>query len=217
MPSTCCARSLHLVVFDLDGTLLEAQSSWGTVNRCFGNENRAEMELWRRGSIDYRELMRRDIFAWPKPIHISRVRQALSGWVLRPGVVDVVSALRDRDLDLAILSGGIQLLADEVAAQLGIAAPLANELVTDEGGYLTGEACMRVDPLRKEIALEGLCEARGIALDECVTVGDSEMDRSFLQASGLGILLGDERTGDALGVPSVSDLRALVDVVDRRR
>jgi HAD superfamily PSPase-like hydrolase len=144
------------VVFDLDGTLLEAESSWGILNRFFGNEDHETMALYRRGELDYAEFMRRDIEAWPKPLHISQVREVLSGWALRPGTAEVVQALRDRGLELAILSGGISVLADEVAAQLGIADPLANELVTDARGYLTGEGLLRVDPLRKEIALREL-------------------------------------------------------------
>lgn len=217
MPKSNYRRSLRLVVFDLDGTLLEAESSWGTVNGFFGNENRATMELYRRGEIDYSEFMQRDIAEWPKPLHISRVREALSGWTLRPGAAAVVAALRDRGLDLAILTGGIRLLAEEVAAHLHIRRPLANELTTDERGFLTGEARMRVDPLHKELALERICEARGVALEECVTVGDSEMDRSFLRASGLGVLLGGAELGRALGVPCVSELPALLELVDRAR
>jgi phosphoserine phosphatase len=201
------------VVFDLDGTLLEAESSWGILNRFFGNEDHETMALYRRGELDYAEFMRRDIEAWPKPLHISQVREVLSGWALRPGTAEVVQALRDRGLELAILSGGISVLADEVAAQLGIAEPLANELVTDARGYLTGEGLLRVDPLRKEIALRELCRSRGVALERCVTVGDSEMDRSFLQASGLGVLLGDRQTAARMGVPSVAELGALLDML----
>jgi phosphoserine phosphatase len=105
-------------------------------------------------------------------------------------------------------------LAAEVAARLGIEHCVANELVTDERGFLTGESRMHVDPLRKEIALERLCRERQVALERCVTIGDSEMDGSLLRASGLGVLLGDAETAEALGVPSVSALCELVELVD---
>lgn len=203
-------RSFDLIVFDLDGTLLEAESSWGTLNRFFGNDNRETIQLFRRGAIDYAEFMLRDLAAWPKSLHISTIREVLSGWVLRPGAGELLAALRARGIATAILTGGIDVLAAEIADQLGIDGWVANELVTDEHGFLTGEARMRVDPLRKEIALEHLCRTRRVALERCVTIGDSEMDESFLRAAGLGVLLGDAATGESLGVPWVSQLSELV-------
>lgn len=206
-----------LVVFDLDGTLVEAESSWATLNRNFGSECPETMQCFRSGEIDYAEFMRRDIARWPIPLHISRVRETLGAWSLRPGAEAVVSALRERGLELAILTAGVSVLAEEVASHLGIRELLANELVTDERGILTGEARMHVDPLRKELALARICRALGTTPRACVTVGDSELDRSFLHAGGLGILVGDARRGEALGVPSVPALSGLLDLVDGRR
>jgi phosphoserine phosphatase len=206
----------RLVVFDLDGTILEAESSWATLNRSFGSECSETMECFRRGEIDYAEFMRRDIARWPFPLHISRVRNALAGWSLRPGAEAVIAALRERGLELAILTGGVSVLAEEVASRLGIGELLANELVTDERGFLTGEARLHVDPLRKELALARMCWALGTPREACVTVGDSDWDRSFLHAGGLGILVGDARRGEALGVPSVTELGGLLALVDAR-
>jgi phosphoserine phosphatase len=214
MPPANSESSVHLIVFDLDGTLLEAESSWGTLNSTFGNDNSETMQLFRLGEIDYPEFMRRDVSMWPKPLHISAIRDALSGWILRPGAQDTLAALHERGIETAIMTGGIEVLAGEVAGQLGIERWVANELVTDERGFLTGETRMRVDPLRKEIALERLCRERSVALERCLTIGDSEMDGSFLRASGLGVLLGAAETAEALGVPSVSALSELVDLVD---
>ena len=140
------------------------------------------MEYFRRGEIDYAEFMRRDIARWPISLHISRVREALAGWSLRPGAEAVVAALRERGLEVAILTGAVSVLAEEVASHLGIRELLANQLVTDAGGFLTGEARMHVDPLRKELALAQLCRAVQTTPEACVTVGDSELDRSFLHA-----------------------------------
>jgi len=203
-----------MIVFDLDGTLLEAESSWGTLNEFFGNDNSDTMQLFRIGAIDYIEFMRRDVSRWPKPLHISRIREALSGWVLKPGAEGLLTSLHERGIETAILTGGIDVLAAEVAAQLGIEHWVANELVIDERGFLTGESRMRVDPLRKEIPLADLCRERNVALERCITIGDSEMDGSFLRASGLGVLLGDAETAASLGVQSLSTLSELIELVD---
>jgi 3-deoxy-D-manno-octulosonate 8-phosphate phosphatase KdsC-like HAD superfamily phosphatase len=73
---------------------------------------------------------------------------------------------------------------------------------------------MRVDPLRKEIAFARLCRAVEVLPEACVTVGDSEMDESFLHAGGLGVLVGEAAQGAAMGVASVPELTALLDLVD---
>jgi phosphoserine phosphatase len=217
MPPTNSANSIQLIVFDLDGTLLEAESSWGTLNEFYENDNSETMKLFSVGAIDYPEFMRRDVAAWPKPIHISSICDVLSGWILRPGAEETLGNLHARGIETAILTGGVELLAAQVAAYLGIERWVANELITDEHGFLTGESRMRVDPLRKEIALERLCRERNIELERCVTIGDSEMDGSFLRASGLGMLLGDAETARSLGVSSVSALSELIDLVDSER
>lgn len=202
------------IVFDLDGTLVEARSSWATLNGSFGRECPETMECFRRGEIDYAEFMRRDIARWPIPLHVSQVRDALAGWRLRRGAEALVSALRDRGLEIAILTAGVGVLAERVAAHLGVRELLANELVTDARGFLTGEARMNVDPLRKERALARICASLGTPPQRCVTVGDSELDRSFLHAGGLGILVGDPGLGEALGVPSVPELDGILALVD---
>jgi phosphoserine phosphatase len=217
MQPTNTERSTRLIVFDLDGTLLEAESSWGTVNDFFENDNSETLQLFRSGAIDYPECMRRDVAAWPNSLHISRIRDALSGWILRPGAEELLETLHEWGIETAILSGGIDVLASQVAAQLGIEQCVANELITDERGFLTGESRMRVDPLRKEIALAQLCRERNVALERCVTIGDSEMDGSFLRASGLGVLLGDAETAEALGVQSMSALSQLVELIASQR
>ena len=204
-----------MVVFDLDGTLLEAESSWGTLNRAFGHDNCDSMALFQRGDIDYLEFMRRDIAGWPKPLHIDRVREALSGWVFRAGAPEVVAASRQRGLVVAILSGGVDVLAEEVAKALEIDHVLVNEMVTDHRGFVTGDVRMRVDPLRKELALEELCRTVAIDPKACLALGDSEMDASLLRAAGLGVLLGDAAQGEALGLHAVSELGELLDLMNR--
>lgn len=209
-------QRFRMCVFDLDGTLLETESSWATLNRTFGSECRETMQRFVRGEIDYAEFMRRDIARWPISLHLSRVREALADWSLRPGAETVIEALRERGLELAILTGAVSVFAEEVAGYLGIRRLLANELVTDERGFLTGEARMHVDPLRKDLALARMCQALGTTPQACVTVGDSDLDRSFLHAGGLGVLVGDARRGEALGVPSVLELSELLALVDGR-
>ena len=60
-------RKIKLASFDMDGTVLEHNSSWVAIHRHFGTEHQgaASLRLYTEGKIDYREFMRRDIASWP--------------------------------------------------------------------------------------------------------------------------------------------------------
>ena len=50
-----------IVVFDLDGVLVDIQSSWDWVHRHFGVDNDESLAQYLAGQIDDLEFMRRDI------------------------------------------------------------------------------------------------------------------------------------------------------------
>jgi len=52
-----------LAAFDLDGTILQHESSWVAIHKHFGTtaSGEASLKLYGEGKIDYREFMRRDI------------------------------------------------------------------------------------------------------------------------------------------------------------
>ena len=183
-----------LVAFDLDGTLVEEKSSWEFLHRHFGapvEEAYRNLELYEKGEIDYIEFMRRDISLWGKP-HISEIERAFGAIGIKPFVSNAVREIKDRGLSVAIITGGIDLLAKRVAAELGIEHVFANGLEIDVKGYLTGEGILRVEPRLKHLVLLRLAEELGVSPQECVAVGDSKYDVSFLEHAGLGIAIGDD-------------------------
>lgn len=181
-----------LVSFDMDGTLVEEPSCWRTIHRHFGTEEAASKNLgaWERGEIDYSEFMRRDIALWEPTPHISQIEEILSGFNLVPNISEVSSELREEGYEIAIVTGGLDLLADKVARELKIPHILANGLRVDDDGFLIGEGILRVDPLRKDEALKELIDELGINMSECVCVGDSKYDISLLKRTGMGVAIG---------------------------
>jgi len=182
----------RLVAFDLDGTLVEQISSWKTLHRHFGTERNvaANFAAYERGEIDYVEFMRRDVAQWPHPLHISTVQKVLADYTLAPGAERVVGELGRKGYEVAIISGGIDLLADLVAERLAVRWVVANGFAVDSEGYLTGEGILRVDPINKHLALASLARGMGLTLEACVAVGDGVFDENFLRYAGLGIALG---------------------------
>jgi phosphoserine phosphatase len=185
-----------LVAFDMDGTLIEQGSSWWAIHQHFGVEKEAQenLEAYERGEIDYPEFMRRDIKLWHPTPHISQIGRIFASFKLTPNAAEVVAEIHRKNYEIAIITGGIDILAEKVASQLHIDHVLANGLEVDERGYLTGEGVFGVDPYMKHEALERLIGELGFTLAECVTVGDSKYDANFLKRSGLGVAVG----GDAI-------------------
>ena len=181
-----------LIAFDMDGTLVEEDSCWGTLHRHFGTQEAARSNLvaYERGEIDYPEFMRRDIALWRPAPMLEQVRRVLTPNALAPNVERVVGEIHQRGYQTAIITGGLDLLAEEVARRLGIRNVFANGLAVDEHGRLTGEGIFRVEPRFKHEVLVGLVNELGINLQQCVAVGDSKYDVNFLKHAGLGVAIG---------------------------
>lgn len=184
----------RLVAFDMDGTLIQENSCWGIIHRHFKTQKAAlkNLEAYERGEIDYPEFMRRDIKLWQPPPHISQIERILSNFKLVPNAKKIVGQIRKKGYEIAIITGGLDLLANKVANKLGITHVLANGLEVDERGYLTGEGIFRVEPYRKHEALARLAKELNLTLDECVAVGDSKYDAKFLEYAGLGVAIGED-------------------------
>lgn len=201
-----------LIAFDLDGTLVADKSSWYVLHGHFGTMEKAaaNLEAYKNGVIDYSEFMRRDISLWPR-VHHSEVDSLLSKFTLAEGAEETVRGLKSKGYRIAIVSSGIDVLANKVARILDIPYVLANGLELDREGRLTGGGILRVKLMEKERALEPLARRFGLGLRQCVAVGDSDWDFSFLAASGLGVAYryaGGEL--DKVAELAITDLRELL-------
>jgi phosphoserine phosphatase len=181
-----------LIAFDMDGTLVVEDSCWRALHVHFGTEEKARvnLEAYEKGVIDYPEFMRRDISLWQPLPTLEEIKEVLRRYELVPNVREVLGEIHARGYRTAIITGGIDVLAEEVARDLGIRHVMANGLEVDERGRLTGEGIFRVEPNRKDDVLERFAAKLRIGLEECVAVGDSKYDVKFLERAGLGVAIG---------------------------
>lgn len=177
---------IKMVVFDLDGVLVDIDSSWQTIHRAFGVDNEENFQKHLRNEIDYREFMRSDIGLWGNP-NATRIRRILDRVPLMKGVRDVLDALRMRKLKTAIISSGVLMLAERIKEELGIDHVFANRLLTDDEGRLLGEGEEFVTLRNKDVVLERLCRAEAVRLEDCAVVGDSRFDISLFEKAGFSI------------------------------
>jgi phosphoserine phosphatase len=178
------------VAFDLDGVLVDTFSSWVWMHEHFHVNNDHSLYAYQRGEIDYTEFMRRDIALWlekKKDMTIQDVEEILSDVPMMEGGKEVVAELKKYGILTAIISCGIEVLANRVAKKLGIDFVVANGLVFDEEGKLTGEGTLSIELADKGKPLKKLLEENGIKKEECVAIGNSYGDAGMFAVCGLGI------------------------------
>ncbi|MCI4326731.1 MAG: HAD-IB family phosphatase [Thermoplasmata archaeon] len=207
---------LKLVAFDMDGTLVDAASSWAAVHEHFGDHNEEGLRLFNAGEIDDHEFLRRDIAVWWKhnpEITVFDLEEILGKVPLMPGARVLLDALRSTRATTVIISGGIDVLARRVASELGIDVALANGFRVDATGRLTGTGIIRVPIREKEAVLRKLQDDLGITPEETASVGNSEIDVGMFRRSAIGVAFAPEDDGVRRGATAVVEERDLARIV----
>ena len=206
----------QLGVLDVDGTLV-AVESWPYFHERLGTTAQARRyaELYRRGLITYEEWARLEASLWrglPKAL----LRRLAEEAPLVPGAREAIQALRAHGVELVLLSCGVDVMVEVVAEELGIQRYVANELLTDQHGLLTGQVNVRIPLDGKLRVLRALLEELGIEPARCFAVGDDETMVPVLRFVGLGIAFNPRSTRVARAahvVVQAPDLRAILPYV----
>ena len=103
-----------------------------------------------------------------------------------PGAEDTINGLKENEIDVAIISGSFDVVADEIKEKLGVDAVYTNSF-TVEDGKLTGEVTGPLVSGTKLDVLKDHVEEAGIALEDVVAVGDGANDISMIESAGCGI------------------------------
>ena len=167
-------KKLRLVVFDVDGTLLKAVSSWQFLHERLGTWDRGKQyaEQFFRGVITYQDWARLDASLW-RGLKLGRVRQIVDSIPYTNGARHVVTTLRRNGFKVVLLSAGLSLVTERIEREVGVDDSLANELKV-ENSLLTGEVKVNVSFNNKGTALLRMLKRFNLGMDECVAVGDDE-------------------------------------------
>jgi phosphoserine phosphatase len=173
---------LKCVVFDCDGVLVDAVSSWRTLHDHYGTNSDEAFSSFLRGEITDVEFMRIDIQLWKEiepEIHRDEIFRAFQGAKLMPGARAVISKLKSRGIYVAIVSAGVDIFVASIAAMLAADDWIANGFEFDDEGWLGDEGVVRVRGSSKGKIVARLLEMNGFSSDEVVCVGDSDIDLSM--------------------------------------
>jgi phosphoserine phosphatase len=209
-------NGVDLVVFDMDGVLIDARSSWVLVHRHFGTDNEDSLQAFLRGEIDDQEFIRRDVERWASVaggVHISEVEAVLDEAPLYPGAVETLLELHGRGVRTAIVSGGLSYLADRIGRMGLVDHVHANDVVVDANGHLTGGGLVHVPLLKKGLVVEAIQEEAGIGPGRTGAIGDSLVDATMFERAAVSIAFNPRDTeieGAAVHVVRSRDLRSVL-------
>ncbi len=182
--------TLRLVAFDMDGTLVDVESSWAAVHDYFGDHNVEGLRRFNAGEIDDLEFLRTDVRIWHKhrpDFHRRELDAILAKVPLMPGAHALFGALNDARIPTAIISGGIDVLAERIGRELGIRKILANGFASNGDARITGDGIIRVPIHGKEGVLKALQLELGVDPKDTASVGNSEIDVGMFKRSRIGI------------------------------
>ena len=175
-------KAWGLLALDLDGVLIEDDSSWGRYHELLGTSKERErnMALFLSGSIDYAAWAEMDAALW-KGKDASAVQRYLSELRTTQGASQLVSQAHSLGVTTMIISTGISAVAERAAGMLGIGMVESNE-VEIANGTVTGGVRVRCGFQEKGLVLRRAARNLRIPLGRCACVGNDENDVPMFEA-----------------------------------
>ncbi len=181
-------RRKALLIADMDSTIIQ-QECIDEMADMLGLKPRiaAITERAMRGELPF-EAALRERLGLLAGLEVSALQRVFDERVtLMPGAQTLIATMRSAGAFTALVSGGFSFFTSRVAAAVGFDVNQANELEIVEG-RLTGSVVGPI--LGREAKLEALIhyrDARGLAADATLAVGDGANDLAMIGAAGLGV------------------------------
>ena len=177
---------IKLVVFDLDNVIIDGEAIDEIGKLANVEEDIAAItERAMQGEIDF-ETSIKDRVKLLEGTSIEDIEKVVSELPLMSGAEDTIKGLKEKNIDVAIISGSFDVVANEIKDKLGIEVVYTNSF-TVEDGKLTGEVTGPLVSGSKLDVLKDHVEKEGIALEDVVAVGDGANDISMIESAGCGI------------------------------
>ena len=187
---------IELVVFDMDGTLLEPRSSWAYIHDHFGTDNSDMLKMYINRKISDQDFVKADFKLWQDStediVNENYINRILDNVEAIKGAKELVEALHSHNIRTAIISGGIQYLADKWAQKWGMERALANELKDDNNGKLSAKINVRGNT--KGPVMEKLMSEMNVKKNQVISVGDTVVDLPLFERSAYSIAVNTEDT-----------------------
>ena len=181
-------RRFKLVIFDLDGTLTQERSIWEYIHKQLGKWYGFAEEyqnLFLAGKISYEEFCERDAQVW-KGVRVEELLEIVKAVPFHPGVNELINFLKQKGLNLSMVSSGLSLLTNWVHQRYGFDYSVSNNLL-HENGVLTGKVKIQVYFDKKAEWVRKILNQFEVKPEEVIAVGDSRGDIDMFQMVGFSI------------------------------
>lgn len=212
----------QVIVFDLDGTLIE-QEVIEELAKAAGvhEEVKRITSLAMEGKMNFLEALRARVKLL-KGLPVSKMEEVKGSIRINPSVIDLVKQLKEVGFVVGIVTGGFDFVANHVGETIGADYVFSNQLLI-KGKRLTGEVeGDMVGPEAKLKAIRTIAEKRGIGLQSCVAVGDGANDLFMIENVGLGVgfkakLIVKEKASALINTDDLNVLLALIGCIDLKK
>ncbi len=177
---------IKLVVFDLDNVIIDGEAIDEIGKLANVEDEIAEItEKAMQGEIDF-ETSIKDRVKLLEGTSIEEIQKVADELPLMTGAEETIARLKEEGLDVAIISGSFDVVAQTVKDKLGLENVYTNSF-TVEDGKLTGEVTGPLVSGSKLDVLKEHIEGNDTSLEEVVAVGDGANDISMIESAGVGI------------------------------
>lgn len=178
--------SIKLVAFDLDGVLIDEPGSWMQVHKALGTQDKAHQHAcaFFNGEISFEDWAIKDVALW-KGTRVDRIKEILYGIPLIDGVSETLTELKNMGFKIAIITGGLKILADRIRETHNLDYSIGNDLTTRDGKVTGVEK--DVDFYGKGKILSEIADKEGITTSQCACIGDHVNDIPMFKLAGLSV------------------------------
>jgi HAD superfamily PSPase-like hydrolase len=179
--------AIRLVIFDVDGTLLNGYS-WQHVHRELGTWDQAQEHKQRffASQITYGEWARRDAALW-KNRPLTEVEEAINRIPYTRGAKQALKTLKEKGVKTYLLSAGLALAAERILKDTQAVDGYTANVLEVKDGILTGRVTVSVAYDGKGKHIAKILRRFSLGPKECATVGDDPSLIPLFKAVGLAI------------------------------
>ncbi|GAC1347021.1 MAG: hypothetical protein NVSMB18_30790 [Acetobacteraceae bacterium] len=180
-------RRKRLLIADMDSTIvttetLDELATYAGVGEQVAAITRRSMN----GELDFAAALRERV-ALLRGLRLDALEKTWAATRYMSGARELVATMRAAGAVTALVSGGFSWFTGRVTAELGFDLHRSNVLL-DDGAALLGQVQEPIlDRHAKLATLHELVAEHGLALADCLAVGDGANDLDMIRAAGLGV------------------------------
>ena len=163
--------TIKLVIFDVDGTLIQAYS-WQHIHQSLNTWNQAKKhgDQFFNNQITYKQWAQLDVALWTNQ-PLTKINHIISQMPYTEGAKETITTLKLNNIKTFLLSAGLTQVAERINKELGVNGFTANTL-TAKDGRLTGKVKVNVSFHNKHKHLSTILQKFNLTPQQCAAVGD---------------------------------------------